>query len=119
MKKLFLLALLIAIKLQVLAQAIQITYPDGGEVLTANSSDFITMEPIDEINFHQFLSYKDIDGFIYGFDITSLHNLYFKSNKEIKNPYNRSLLPDKIFKIIKCILKISSCFCTKWPTPNM
>lgn len=42
MKKLFLLALLIAIKLQVLAQAIQITYPDGGEVLTANSSDFIT-----------------------------------------------------------------------------
>jgi hypothetical protein len=75
--------------------------------LCTNSSDFITMEPINEINFHQFLSYKDIDGFIYGFDITSLHNLYFKSSKEIQNPYNRSLLPDSVFKTIKSILRLS------------
>ena len=46
--------------------------------LCTNSSDFITMEPVEEINFHQFLSFKDQDGFIYGFDITSIHNLFLK-----------------------------------------
>jgi hypothetical protein len=75
--------------------------------LCTNSSDFITMEPVEEINFHQFLSYKDNDGFIYGFDIISLHNLYFKSVKEIKNPYNRNIMPDTVFKKIKSILRFS------------
>ena len=75
--------------------------------LCTNSSDFITMEPVEEINFHQFLSYKDVDGFIYGFDIISLHNLYFKSGKDIKNPYNRTLFPESVFKIIKSILRLS------------
>jgi hypothetical protein len=72
--------------------------------LCTNSCDFVTMEPIEEINFHQFISYKDEDGFIYGFDIISLHNLYFKSNKIVKNPYNRNLLPISIFKSIKTLL---------------
>lgn len=75
--------------------------------LCTNSSDFITMEPVEEINFHQFLSYKDDDGFIYGFDIISLHNLYFKSGKDIKNPYNRNILPESVFKTIKSILRLS------------
>ena len=75
--------------------------------MCTNSSDFITMEPVEEINFHQFLSYKDVDGFIYGFDVISLHNLYLKSGKEIKNPYNRNLLPDIVFKGIKSILRLS------------
>ena len=76
--------------------------------LCNNSFDFITMEPVEEINFHQFLSYKDDDGFIYGFDITSLHNLYSKSSKEMKNPYNRSLFPEFVIKTIKSILTLSS-----------
>lgn len=75
--------------------------------LCTNSSDFITMEPVEEINFHQFLSFKDEDGFIYGFDIISLHNLFLKSPKEMKNPYNRNLIPDTIFKNIKQILRLS------------
>ena len=29
--------------------------------LCNNAEDFITMEPVEEINFHQFLSYKDLD----------------------------------------------------------
>jgi hypothetical protein len=37
--------------------------------LCTNTDDFITMEPLNEISFHQFLSYKDEDGFIYGFDL--------------------------------------------------
>ena len=75
--------------------------------LCTNSSDFVTMEPIDEINFHQFISSKDVDGFIYGFDIISLHNLYLKTGKDIKNPYNRNVLPNMVFKTIKSLLRIS------------
>jgi hypothetical protein len=75
--------------------------------LCNNSYDFITMEPLEEINFHQFLSYKDEDGFIYGFDITSLHNLYFKCSKEMKNPYNRNLFPESVIKLIKSMLRLS------------
>ena len=59
--------------------------------LCTNSNDFVSMEPIEEINFHQFISYKDSDGFIYGFDITSLHNLFLKSTDEMKNPYDRNI----------------------------
>ena len=74
-----------------------------------NSSDFITMEPIEEINYHQFLSYKDEDGFIYGFDIISLNNLFLKSKdiESVKNPYNRNLIPESVIKTIKSIIELS------------
>lgn len=74
--------------------------------LCTNNCDFISMEPIEEINFHQFISYKDTDDFIYGFDITSIHNLFLKSNNEIKNPYNRNLIPDFVFKNIRSLIRI-------------
>ena len=74
-----------------------------------NAHDFITMEPIEEINFHQFLSYKDLDGFIYGFDIISLYNLFLKSkdNDQIRNPYNRNTIPETAIKNIKSIVRLS------------
>jgi hypothetical protein len=77
--------------------------------LCTNANDFITMEPIEEISFHQFLSYKDVDGFIYGFDITSLHNLFLKSKDmvSIKNPYNRNIIPESVIKSIKSIIRLS------------
>jgi hypothetical protein len=75
--------------------------------LCTNTDDFISMDPIEEINFHQFISYKDIDGFIYGFDITSLYNLFLKSGEDIKNPYNRNLIPDKVYKDIRSLIRIS------------
>ena len=71
-----------------------------------NSDDFVTMEPIKEISFHQFISYKDEDGFIYGFDINSLYNLFFKSKSNI-NPYNRNSIPEFVLKNIKSIVRIS------------
>jgi hypothetical protein len=74
--------------------------------ICTNSDDFVTMEPLEEINFHQFISYKDTDGFIYGFDITSLHNLFLKSGDEIKNPYNRNLIPEFVFKNIRSLIRI-------------
>ncbi len=75
--------------------------------ICTNSDDFVTMEPIEEISFHQFISYKDTDGFIYGFDITSLHNLFLKSSDDIKNPYNRNLIPDSVFKNIRGLIRLS------------
>lgn len=77
--------------------------------ICTNSGDFITMEPVEEINFHQFLSYKDVDGFIYGFDIISLHNLFLKSKdiESVQNPYNRSLIPECVIKKIKSIIRFS------------
>ena len=84
--------------------------------LCTNTNDFITMEPIEEVSFHQFLSYKDVDGFVYGFDIISLYNLFLKSKMktastnvtpEVLNPYNRNPIPQTVLKDIKTILKIA------------
>jgi hypothetical protein len=77
--------------------------------ICTNQGDFITMEPVEEINFHQFLSYKDKDGFIYGFDIISLHNLFLKSKdiESVQNPYNRSLIPESVIKTIKSVIRLS------------
>lgn len=75
--------------------------------LCTNENDFVTMEPIEEINFHQFISYKDNDGFIYGFDITSLHNSFLKTGSQIKNPYNRNLIPELLLKNIRSLIRLS------------
>jgi hypothetical protein len=75
--------------------------------ICTNSNDFISMEPLEEIHFNQFMSYKDADRFIYGFDINSLHNLFLKSDEEIKNPYNRKIFPNFVFKNIKTLVRIS------------
>lgn len=77
--------------------------------ICTNSDDFVSMEPIKEINFHQFISYKDVDAFVYGFDIKSLHNfLKTNNNNDVKNPYNRIIIPEYVFKNIKILLRISS-----------
>jgi hypothetical protein len=77
--------------------------------LCINTDDFVTMDSVKEINFHQFISYKDDDGFIYGFDIISLHNLFLKSKdiESIRNPYNRNLIPESVVKTIKSIIRLS------------
>ena len=53
-----------------------------------NTTDFLTMEPLDEIPHSQFFSYTDDKDFIYGFDLNSLISLY-KNKGKILNPYNR------------------------------
>ena len=77
--------------------------------LCTNVEDFVTMDPVNEINFHQFLSYMDADGFIYGFDIISLHKLFLtsKDSDSIRNPYNRNIIPDTVIKTIKSLLRLS------------
>jgi len=77
--------------------------------LCTNETDFITMENLDELNFNQFFSYKDTDGFIYGFDLASIFSLiYMKNNskKSSQNPYNRNNIPVEVLIDIKLLVKI-------------
>jgi hypothetical protein len=56
--------------------------------ICVNDTDFITLEPLNEIPFEQFYTYKDSSNFIYGFNISSLIQL-MKNTGKINNPYNR------------------------------
>jgi hypothetical protein len=84
--------------------------------LCTNETDFVTMDDLKEIPYYNFFSYKDIDGFIYGFDIVSLYNLIIKSqtkyikDKQIQNPYNRNIIPENILKDINKIIQFSKIF---------
>jgi hypothetical protein len=58
--------------------------------LCNNISDFYSLEPLGEIDFRLFFSYKDKNGFIYGFNIESIFVHISKVQKSsILNPYNR------------------------------
>jgi hypothetical protein len=62
-----------------------------------NETDFCTMESISEIPLHKFFSYLDKDGFIYGFELSSLIEYikqFFSSSrkKDFVNPYNRNII---------------------------
>lgn len=73
--------------------------------LCVNETDFFTMDPISEISYRQFFSFKDNDDMIYGFDILSLHNLILKNGKIITNPYNRNIINENIKNDIKKLIK--------------
>lgn len=76
--------------------------------LCTNESDFYTLDPVSEIPFHQFISFKDDDGFIYGFELSSLYNLFKKNNYfDVENPYNRKMLPDNLFSKICHIVTLT------------
>ena len=74
---------------------------------TTNDRDFLTFEKMGKISYKQFFSYKDNDGFIYGFDLKSITNL-FKHQNELKNPYTRKIFPKPIVDNIRHIIKISN-----------
>ena len=71
--------------------------------LCVNETDFYTLEPLENLNFFDFFSYKDNHNFIYGFDIDSILTLIKKPGQS-KNPYNRLEFP---FEATKCISFIS------------
>jgi hypothetical protein len=56
-----------------------------------NREDFYTFEPVNEIEKDYFFSYKDQDGFVYGFDIRSFKKLL---DTKSSNPYNREEIPN-------------------------
>lgn len=70
-----------------------------------NDTDFITLEPLDEIPYEQFYSYKDKSNFIYGFNISSLIQL-MKSKGKVVNPYNRDKFDFKTLNQIVSLYNI-------------
>jgi len=75
--------------------------------LCTNTIDFLSMEDISEITKEQFFSFKDDDGFIYGFDILSFHNLMYKCNGVIKNPFSTKPISSKTLEEFKTFLRLS------------
>lgn len=69
-----------------------------------NDCDFYTLDPIKEIPFYHFFSFKDEDGFIYGFDFCSLYNLIRNSTNGVQNPFNRKKMPSHISKSITYLI---------------
>ena len=56
--------------------------------LCNNQTDFYSFDDIADIESKYFFSYKDKDGFIYGFHVESFINL-ISNETEPRNPYNR------------------------------
>jgi hypothetical protein len=75
--------------------------------ICTNDTDFYTMDELSELSDSQFFSFKDVDGFIYGFDLMSFYNLIYKTNGQIKNPYNRLPISDKIIKDFNSLIRMS------------
>lgn len=75
--------------------------------ICTNDSDFFTMDDMSEIPVNQFYSYKDKDGFVYGFNIVSLHNLLLKEGKKASNPYNRNEFDNKLRENVSNMVKLS------------
>lgn len=75
--------------------------------LCTNQTDFLTMEDISDLSFSQFFSFTDTDGFIYGFNIISIYNLIIKSDKDIKNPYNRNAINTNVIQNIEQLIRMS------------
>jgi len=91
---------------------VKITYSLRGPAfknrkLCVNDTDFVTMEPLDEIPNENFFSYKDTKEFVYGFNITSIIQM-IRTRGKFNNPYNREELDKKMLKNIKKLYRL--CF---------
>jgi len=82
--------------------------------LCVNDCDFFTMDRLDSLSYLQFFSYRDEDGFIYGFDIMSINALLKQMSVDmtdhVKNPYNRNIISKQTLNNVKHILKLSKLF---------
>jgi hypothetical protein len=74
--------------------------------LCTNTTDFFTMDDLGDLPLFNFFSYKDTDGFIYGFDIVSIYNLIYKTKGQVLNPYNRNEIPLTIIGVLRKVLRL-------------
>jgi hypothetical protein len=87
----------------------------GHTELCNNQTDFYTLEPLSEIIFRDFYSYKDTSGFIYGFNVNSLIEL-MKTKGNVMNPYNREVFSAKTLSEIKILNRIIQIVFSEQPT---
>jgi hypothetical protein len=74
--------------------------------LCVNDTDFVSMEPLNEISTEYFYSYKDSKEFVYGFNIASLIQL-MKQTSKVTNPYNREKIANKTIDDIKKLYRLT------------
>lgn len=74
--------------------------------ICTNETDFYTLDLLENINYYDFFSYKDEEGFTYGFDINSLVTLLRKKSV-INNPYNRNIMSFDTIRNISIISKLN------------
>ena len=60
--------------------------------ICTNETEFYTMNPLNELPRKYLFSYRDSNGFVYGFNIFVLMDM-FKRNRRLVNPYNREDMP--------------------------
>lgn len=70
-----------------------------------NDTDFVSLEPLKDIDWYDFYSYIDDKGFIYGFSISSLISLWVRK-RSLMNPYNRELLKSNIVSDIHTLHRL-------------
>ncbi len=75
--------------------------------LCTNSYDFLSMDELTDITNNQFFSFKDEDGFIYGFDVISFYNLLYKKKEKLKNPYNAQFICQRAINQFRDLLRLS------------
>ena len=66
--------------------------------ISNNIDDFMTTESVKEIDYYDFFSFKDKDGFVYSFNIVSIYNLI--SKHIFSNPYNRIPFDESMIQLI-------------------
>lgn len=74
----------------------------------SNDCDFCTLDELKDIPYSQFISFKDEENFIYGFDINSLYNLYIKNKTQVENPFNKKILEKHVFNRLIKFIKLSN-----------
>ena len=74
-----------------------------------NQTDFITMEPLEKIPYWNLFSFEQNSN-IYGFNIKSIytyHMMNSRDNKDIINPYDRTVITKETISKMKAFLRIS------------
>jgi hypothetical protein len=70
-----------------------------------NAQDGCTLELLENIQVHNFFSYRDRDGFIYGFEMESLMHMLTLNPMKLVNPFNRARM-DKTLHYVKSLVRL-------------
>ena len=85
--------------------------------LCVNETDFCSMENIDEIDNDYFYSFTDSKNIVYGFNITSLIELF--KRKSNTNPYTREEFSNNIINNIVNLYNLSFIICNNFSKINI
>lgn len=73
-----------------------------------NDADFFSTENVTDISGASFYSYKDADNHIYGFDIRSIHTLFYRartSGEQAHNPFTRAALAPFVARQVGALVR--------------